>query len=97
MSFGIIIKGKGESFYGPRHSKRIRSEDRAKYRLRIGMAKVALRTKVSGKEKCDARGTPLLYSNRMADGHSIRTIERWAKGKGPTTYFFPGSSSAKRG
>lgn len=82
----MLIRVKSsKSFYGERGSARMKREDESRYKLRAGMARVALRTKASGREECDARGTPLKYSNQLAQGHSASTLEHWAKGRSTST------------
>lgn len=63
-----------------RHDQHTQLHQESRYWLRQGMARVALRTKLSGKPEVDARGTPLKYSNEMAERHSTTTIQRWADG-----------------
>ena len=77
----IIIRNKRPSFYGERGSQRRRMEDASRYVMRAGIAKTALTTKATGKEKLDARGTPFRYSNEAASRHSTATLEGWTKGR----------------
>ena len=67
-----------------RHDAHRRKEDESRYWLRAGMARVALKAKIEGRPEVDARGAPLYYSNRMAQGHSASTLEKWANGKRTT-------------
>lgn len=53
-------------------------DDAARYKLRAGMAKTALRLKHS--KLTDAYGKPL-RAQEMADRHSTKTLSRWAKNK----------------
>jgi len=56
------------------------TEDDSRYQMRKGMARVALKTRVTGERKIDARGKPFLYSNEMAERHSAGTLDRWSRG-----------------
>mgnify|MGYP001570113810 CR=1 FL=1 len=71
----IIVKNSN------RDRRRTWREDMGKRSIDIGMARVALRTKVTGEKKLDARGKPFKWSNEMAQGHSSKTLERWSKGR----------------
>lgn len=51
----------------------------ARYRLRKGMAKVALREKLGIRRAVDSRGQPM-RAQEMAERHSLTTLERWARG-----------------
>lgn len=75
----MLIK-KGKTIKS-RNSQRTRMEDEARYHLRGGIASMAMKTKVTGKPEIDCRGTPLKYSNEMAERHSISQVERWMKGE----------------
>lgn len=63
-----------------RHDAHTRANQQARRHLRAGMAKCAIRSKVSGRPEVDCVGRPLLYSNEMSERHSLPTLERWAKG-----------------
>lgn len=82
----MLIRVKGSnSFYGRRGSERMKRENESRYRLRAGIAKVALEAKADGKPVCDARGTPLRYANEAAERHSSSTLEQWRKGRSTKT------------
>lgn len=61
--------------------KRREAEDRAKYQARAGMAKVALEVQRE-RQAIDKGERPLYYATRMAQGHSSKTLERWARNSG---------------
>ena len=85
----MLIKTKSKtSFYGERASERRKREEEGRYKTQKGMAIVALQAKRQGRPEVDARGVPLLYSNRMADGSGTKNLERWAKGR-RTVYSIP--------
>lgn len=65
-----------------RHDRHTEAHQQARYHLRQGMAKVALRAKRSGQPVVDCAGRPLLYANRVSEQVGTATIERWAKGWG---------------
>ena len=48
--------------------------------MRAGIARVALKAKLTGKPEVDFVGKPLVYANEMAERHSLTTIGRWADG-----------------
>ncbi len=67
--------------FSGRLDKRRIQEDKDRYHLAAGMAKVALKAKLEGRPEVDARGVPLFYANRMASGMSGRELERISKQK----------------
>lgn len=77
----IKVSHKGTSFYGSRHSPRMKREDEDRYRLRQGIAKFAIRSRVTGLPEVDAVGRPLKYCNEMEERHSLHTLTQWAKGR----------------
>ena len=56
----------------------------ARYRLRKGMAKVALRHKLGAHQARDAHGHPL-RAVEMAERHSTHTLQGWANGYSTVT------------
>lgn len=91
----LIQVKSSNSFYGSRGSRRMKREDESRYQMRKGMAKVALRSKANGTPELDSRGVPMFYANRMADGHSISTIEKWANGESQKAVMIPDSAYAQ--
>lgn len=63
-----------------RHDKEVANQDRDRFHMRAGMAKVALIYKRERDLK-DAHGQPLSYAKRMSEGVSESQLEKWAKHK----------------
>lgn len=77
----MLVEGRMFKMYDKgRHDGHTRQHQQARRHLKQGMAKVALRARVEGQPATDCVGRPLLYANEMAERHSARTLERWAKG-----------------
>ena len=64
-----------------RHDRHTRQHQQARYHLRQGMAKVALKAKVEGRPEVDCVGRPLLHANEMAERHNMKTLQKWADGR----------------
>ena len=62
-----------------RHDKHRQLDDQCRWRLRKGMAKVALSEQITGKPAVDSYGHPL-RAHEMAQRHSMTQVERWARG-----------------
>jgi len=67
-----------------RHDAHTRAHQAARYRLRKGMAEVALQHKTGKRPAADHRGVSLKYATEMAERHSIHTLSRWAAGSSTT-------------
>ena len=63
-----------------RHDGHTRAHQHARYRLRGGIARMAIQAKVEGKPVEDSVGRPMKYCNEMADRHGLKTLEKWARG-----------------
>ena len=61
-----------------RHDAERKRHDESRYWMRAGMAKAALQIKRE-RELKDTHDQPLSYAKRMAEGHSERQLEQWAK------------------
>ena len=55
-----------------------RRKDHDKFWMRAGMAKAALTIKRE-RDLRDVHNQPLSYAKRMSDGHSEKTLEKWAR------------------
>lgn len=77
-------------------SKRLEraKNDAGLYKLRKGMARVALERKYGKNDAKDAHGTRFTYANEMADRHNEKTLSAWASGK--ATGVSVGAGAARR-
>ena len=62
-----------------RHDRHTAANQKARFHLRGGMARMALEAKRSGKPVEDSVGRPLAYCNEMADRHGHKTLEKWVR------------------
>lgn len=67
------------------HDQHTDAHQAARYKLRAGMAKAALKMK---RERMinDAYGRPLSLAKEMAERHSTKTLETWARRKSSKTF-----------
>ena len=65
-----------------RYDRHTQQHQEARYRLRAGMAKVAHAHKRGHRQAVDAYGHPM-KAQEMAERHSERTLERWARERSP--------------
>ena len=81
----------GGSQYTPmydkgRHDAHTRQNQKARYHLRAGIAKVALEAKRDGKPAEDCVGRPLQFANEMAERHNTKQLVQWSKGYKPAGF-----------
>ena len=62
-----------------RHDRDTQAHQAARYRLRTGMARVALQIQDGRDDGRDAAGRPLTYATEMAQRHSRATLTKWAR------------------